>query len=340
MTVQPGSTGQIPQSDVVSPRDGRDACMVSVGRLLGGHSPRLKGEDLEHVHVLASSSTALPPIRVHRPSMRVIDGMHRLRAAQLLGRPEIEVEFFDGTEDQAFVLAVRANTAHGLPLSLADRHAATVRIIALDPRRSDRWIATITGLAAGTVSSIRRRTGDESGDGGARIGRDGRVRPLDSAHGRRLARDALAVHPEASLREIAKLVGVSPGTVRDVRKGMLSRDNPVQAGISGHGQKARLDAAGRADRAYGPGGTAPAQEKDRATLMRSLRKDPSLRFNDAGRKLLHWLDVRISGPAEMEGLMEGIPTHCKYTMAGLARRNGDEWLEMAARLEQHKDLML
>ena len=74
--------------------------------------------------------------------------------------------------------------------------------------------------------------------------------------------------------------------------------------------------------------------------MRSLRKDPSLRFNDAGRKLLHWLDVRISGPAEMEGLMEGIPTHCKYTMAGLARRNGDEWLEMAARLEQHKDLML
>ena len=47
MTVQPESTGQIPQSDVVSPRDGRDARMVSVGRLLGGHSPRLKGEDLD-----------------------------------------------------------------------------------------------------------------------------------------------------------------------------------------------------------------------------------------------------------------------------------------------------
>jgi DNA-binding CsgD family transcriptional regulator len=311
--------------------------VVSVGVLLGSHSPRLNGEDLQHVQLLASSGTELPPIVVHRPTMRVIDGMHRLRAAQLLGRTEIKAEFFDGTDDEAFILAVRANTAHGLPLSLADREAAAARLIGVDPRRSDRWIAAITGLAPGTVSSIRRRTGHESGNGGARIGRDGRVRPVDSAHGRRIAWDALAARPDASLREIARVARVSPSTVRDVRKRMLSGDGPVPAGRSGHDPKARPDAGDRPGRACGQGG--PAPEKDRAALLRSLRRDPSLRFSDAGRKLLHWLDSRIGRPAELEGLLDGVPAHCAYTMVSLARQNADEWLEIAARLEQRTDLI-
>jgi len=161
---------------------------VAVSSLLGGNSPRLNGEDKQHIKVLAETDQPLPPILVHRGTMRVIDGMHRLRAAQSLGWPEIEAVFCDGTEEEAFLLAVKANTEHGLPLTLADREAAAARIISSNPEHSDRWIAAITGLANGTVGAIRRRLGYGDDRVKARIGRDGRIRPVDSTDGRRLAR--------------------------------------------------------------------------------------------------------------------------------------------------------
>jgi hypothetical protein len=58
---------------------------------------------------------SLPPLLVDRRSMRVIDGMHRLMAALLKKRETIDVEFFDGSYADAFLLAVEANVAHGLP---------------------------------------------------------------------------------------------------------------------------------------------------------------------------------------------------------------------------------
>jgi hypothetical protein len=209
---------------------------IAINSLLGSHSPRLNGEDVQHVNVLASTGTSLPPIIVHRQTMRVIDGMHRLRAAQMLGQRDIAVEFFDGSEDEAFVRAVQANTAHGLPLSLADREAAATRILRLHPDRSDRWIAGITGLAAKTVCAIRRRMGMEYCNNTARVGQDGRVRPIDSAQGRRIARDMLTAHPEASLRQIARTAGISPGTVRDVRKRLQNGDDPIRQRTSDHGR--------------------------------------------------------------------------------------------------------
>ena len=45
--------------------------------------------DLCHVETLIASETELPPIIVHRLTMRVIDGMHRLLAVQRLGRRKI-----------------------------------------------------------------------------------------------------------------------------------------------------------------------------------------------------------------------------------------------------------
>ncbi len=133
--------------------------MVPVSALQDADSPRISGEDAEHVRRLAEVAQ-WPPITVHRPSMRVIDGMHRLNAARLRGQGEIEVRFFDGTAPEAFVLAVRLNTRHGLPLSLSDRKAAADRILASHPQWSDRLVASVTGLAAKTVAEIRRRAQD------------------------------------------------------------------------------------------------------------------------------------------------------------------------------------
>jgi hypothetical protein len=47
--------------------------------------------------------TKLPPILVHHAKMRVIDGMHRLRVAELKGRNQVAVEFYEGNEQEAFL---------------------------------------------------------------------------------------------------------------------------------------------------------------------------------------------------------------------------------------------
>jgi len=62
---------------------------VAVDLLVSSDSPRLVGESVDHIRMLAESGTDLPPILVHRPTMRVIDGMHRLRATTLRGEREL-----------------------------------------------------------------------------------------------------------------------------------------------------------------------------------------------------------------------------------------------------------
>jgi hypothetical protein len=302
---------------------------IRITMLLAADSPRLGGEDGEHVQVLAALDTPLPPILVHRRTLRVIDGMHRLRAASARGQDTIAVEFFDGTEEEAFVRSVEANIAHGLPLTLADREAAAARIIGAYPQRSNRWIASVTGLAAGTVAMIRRRTtGPHDHRGMMRIGRDGRIRPVSSAEGRRLARDMIKKRPEASLREIAKLAGISPGTVRDVRERLRRGDDPVPARESANGRP-------RAKRKRAA--ATPRATKDCATMLQDLRKDPSLRFTESGRALLRWLDAKVTGLHGLRDMVMHTPPHCRYFIAGLARRCAEEWLELAMQLEDQLD---
>lgn len=134
----------------------REHGMVRIDSLLSGDSPRLSGADEAHVNRLAEAGVQLPPIIVHRPTMRIIDGVHRVRAAMLNGKIEIEAEFFDGSEDEAFVKAVELNIAHGLPLTMTERKLAAARILANCPDLSDRTIARSCGLSDKTVAGIRR----------------------------------------------------------------------------------------------------------------------------------------------------------------------------------------
>jgi len=189
---------------------------VPISSLLPGDSPRLGGEMPEHVRRLVAARV-FPPILVHRSTMRVIDGMHRLRAAQLRGDQTISVRFFEGDEGAAFLLSIGANIRRGLPLSLADREAAARRILALYRQWSDRAVAAATGLSPTTVSTIRRRQFLQTEREGSRVGRDGRVRPVDGSAGRRRASAVISRKPDAPLRAIAKEAGVSMGTARDVR---------------------------------------------------------------------------------------------------------------------------
>jgi ParB-like chromosome segregation protein Spo0J len=304
---------------------------VPVNDLVLSNWLRVKGEDIKHVRVLAEVEDQLPPIVVHRATMQVIDGMHRVRAAMLSGAAYIEALLFDGAEDEAFVLAVRLNVAHGLPLSRADRVAAVVRIIYSNPQWSDRAIARAAGLSDKTVASIRRRASAEIPQLPQRVGRDGRVRPVSPAIGRRMASDLIAQNPDAPIREIATRAGISPGTARDVRERLRNGLDPVplrHRGTSGP-QPAipqPRDGDGRARERSLSARMVPV-------IMESLRNDPSLRYNETGRALLRLLALHAMSPADWEQLIGAVPLHRAQAVAQVARSVAEAWQEFAARLE-------
>lgn len=286
---------------------------VPIDSLLPSESPRLAGESAEHVQVLALSEAVLPPIVAHLPSRRVIDGMHRLRAARLRGQSEILVRFYDGDDEDAFIVAVETNIAHGLPLSQADRTAAAARIVHARPQWSDRRVASVTGLSATTVGAIRRRSAGGAGqaDVPARVGRDGRARPVDATAGRLLVSDLVKQRPAAPIREIAEAAGISPATALDVCRRLRNGEHPVPE------RQARAD----------PPGQEMSTSDWRGTLL-ELRKDPSLRFTDDGRALLRWLDAHTAGMDRWQEHMDGIPPHSLRVVARLAYQNSVVWQEV------------
>lgn len=319
--------------------------IVPIASLRTAGSPRLTGENSGHVRALAETEATLPPIVVHRATMRVVDGLHRLRAALLRGWTELPVRFFDGSEQDAFVLSVELNVKHGLPLSTADRAAAATRILEFHPHWSDRAVASAAGLSARTVCAIRQRMeGPEAASSGTRVGRDGRVRPLSTAAARRQASILLTERPEASLREVAATVGISPGTVRDVRNRLLRGEDPVPPSqreratprMNGResGRTAHQDRGRRAGSASGTRRTAQAASGDAGELLRVLSRDPSVRLTESGRHLLR-LFASHAVPAERrEQLAENVPAHCAALAAGLARSCAESWLDLARRLEE------
>jgi len=68
-------------------------------------------------------------------------------------------------------------------LSQADRRAAAERIIVSHPHMSDRAIGHAAGVVAKTVVAIRKRSTEDVPQSYARVGRDGRVRSLNSGEG-------------------------------------------------------------------------------------------------------------------------------------------------------------
>jgi hypothetical protein len=246
----------------------------------------------------------------------------------LKGQETIDVVFFDGRTADAFLRAVEANVTHGLPLSHPDRRAAAVRIIASHPHMSDRALAESVGLAAKTVAAIRRRSTDSLPQLNARVGRDGRTRPLSSIEGRLRAAEQMAKNPEASLREVAQNAGVSPATARDVRKRLERGEAPAPSRPSaarGYG-----NAAG-AGQAATPGvrSLVRVMQPTSATALEKLMRDPSLRDKERGRRLLGLLHNNAVGAQEWSGIVAAVPPHCAALVVQLARQHAQMWLKFA-----------
>jgi len=304
---------------------------IPIRMLQSADSPRLNGEDRDHIaRLMEIGPDSCPPILVHFDSLRVIDGMHRLRAATLLGQEEVEVEYFQGSDDEAFLLAVRENTLHGLPLTIADRRTAAARIMGTHPFLSDRAIARHAGLSHKTVAAIRSSECPGSGCS-ERVGVDGRARPVSSHDGRRRALELVTSRPQASLREIAAAAGISLGTAHDVRKRIERGADPVNVG-----PRPRSDRPGSA-----PGNAGKSPDRGRtawhvstADLVQSLARDPKLKYTDAGRSLLRWLSSHAVGMDDWRKLADAVPPHRALDLATMAQQCAETWREFGLELKR------
>ncbi|WP_329228552.1 hypothetical protein OHB07_11960 [Streptomyces sp. NBC_00111] len=348
--------------------------IVPAAQLMPSLAPRERREDPAHVRLLAETDGRSDPILVHRPTMRVIDGAHRLSAALMRGRTEVVVQFFDGSEAEAFVLSVQLNVRHGLPLTLDERKAAARRIVGSHPHWSDRVIAQRTGLSAKTVGKVRR-TGEAPGQG-VRVGGDGRARPISTIEGRRSAAALLAAHPEISLRELSRRAGLSVGTVRDVRERLSRGEDPIPERLRGDRRqpvvravppavtaapRGRVDAAvppAEADRPQAEGARpdagAPQVEADRpqaepvrpdariagfdpVTAVRKLARDPSLRATESGRWLLRMLLATEMAQPQWEEIAEAIPSHCVPLVRAVVLKRCEDWRNLAKMGQQESE---
>jgi hypothetical protein len=337
----PASVGPIDTQDAEPMRrelihlDELPIVTLSVNSLLLDMSPRQGGENDEHTRVLAESGERLPPIVVHGPSMRVIDGIHRVRAAIRRGEETISGKVYHGTDGDAFVLAVRMNIAHGLPLTRSDRTAAAVRIIQSHPQWSDRMIATAVGLSAGTVANARQRSSAQNVQSTTRLGKDGRVRPVNHAAGWAKVAALLADDPTSPNRAIAQQAGVSSSTVHHVRQRLRASQHPTP----GHYRVPQRPATPQQTDAYPSQAQATAHDRastsrvDIAAILADLKKDPSL-AGDTAQSVVRCLDrYRVEIPW-VNKIIERVPPHRVSSVAQLAREYARVWTHVAAQLEQ------
>ena len=85
------------------------------------------------------------------------DGFHRLMARLKLGKADIECRVFEGTQRDAVLVALKANSAHGLRRSNSDKIRA-VQVVLADQewsKKSTRWIAEICGVSRPFVEGVR-----------------------------------------------------------------------------------------------------------------------------------------------------------------------------------------
>ncbi|WP_242439019.1 ParB/RepB/Spo0J family partition protein [Streptomyces sp. CB00455] len=300
----------------------------------------------------------MPPILVHRPTMRIIDGSHRVAAAVLRGLDSVEVHYFDGPETDSFLRSVSANVAHGLPLSTPERKAAAERILSSHADMSDRAVATHTGLDAKTVAVIRRGSTEDVRRSNTRIGADGKAHPLDRTAERMRAAELMTNHPDLPLRAIVKETGLSLGTAHDVRQRLLRGEAPIPAprrgaGSGGTGKREpsapvrvhATDAPDRPDavhavavptRRAGPAPAGAGRTRTSLDMLRGLTSDPSLRHSESGRQFLRWLHTHFVLDDAWRQQVDSVPPHSTATVAELALQCSHAWRRFAEELASRR----
>lgn len=279
---------------------------LPVDKLRFGLSPRTGATDPQHVAALAEVLSDVPPILVQASTMRVIDGVHRVLAARSIGQTTIRAVLFEGGETAAHIEAVHRNVRHGKPLTLREREMAASKFLELVPEWSDRRIATVSGISPKTVARLRERASVDSAQLRARVGRDGRVRAVDSAEVRRRVIEALRDSPEASTRAIARRTRASQATVRDVRERLARGESGLLSVVQ--------------------------PKRKRKTPAGEPEADVEAR-NPAADEFAGWFAARDLEDTGWQPYVDAIPISRVYEVADECRRRSESWRAFATALE-------
>ena len=103
---------------------------------------------------------SFPPIVLARinGALYLVDGWHRLRAAQLNGATEISAEVTDMTEAKAQWTAAQANLTHGLPLKPREVHAVFRAYVKSKQHRIGRSYKSYRDIAADLANRVGHTT--------------------------------------------------------------------------------------------------------------------------------------------------------------------------------------
>lgn len=341
------STELVSDNDAYDPLDMIDRLPVVeivISSLECGLFRRGSGTDPAHVRLLADAAAAreLPPILVQEKNLRIVDGMHRLEAARMRGETIIRARLVSCSDEDAFILAVRSNTLHGLPLSRADRIFGAQQILAWHPEWSDRAVGVAAGLGTRAVAALRCRLDDGGQQSGKRIGRDGKRHPVAGIEGRKRAADYIASCPDASLREIAREADVSLGTARDVRARLQRGLEPVTAGQKASSAEPSMAAHSTADDQQPENGRHDvrriASRRDWAAISAKLMNDPSLKYSEGGRAFIRWMALYAAHANEWRRYIDAVPAHWMKDISLAADGVREEWAEFVDQLKRRQNL--
>jgi hypothetical protein len=225
---------------------------------------------------------------------------------------------------------VRRNVHHGLPLTLRERKWAAGRVLGVHPHWSDRRIAGICALSPKTVGRLRLVSGETSSeeipqlDTQMRMGRDNRLRPVNSVSVRERVAEAIRAQPDASLRSVAASVGVSPETVRSVRLSLTrptvvedtSSVDPVADDAVDEGVTDGIESEACSSSGFPGRGLAVVRDD---THMPAELVTWFNRTEVITDECLHWA--------------EAVPAVCIEAVSAEARRRADVWLDFARNLD-------
>ncbi len=155
----------------------------------------------------------------------VVDGWHRVKAALAAGEDQILVQTTKGTERDALRAALRANSAHGLRRSNADKRRAVRAALAdADIREmSHRQVADLCGVSHNFVATIAGAMSFDDSSPRKTAGADGADRPatMQAAETQRAdIRGELNADSSRSDREIAGQLSCDHKTVAKVRRAL------------------------------------------------------------------------------------------------------------------------
>lgn len=189
-----------------------------------GLQPRQEPLDPEWIaHLTLSDLDDWPPLDgVEREGRFVVlDGRHRLAAAQELELSEIACRYREVSDDEDLRgIAFTLNRQHGKPLTLKDRRAEAERKLKRDPRVSDREIGKHCGLDNKTVAAVRAKLEltEEIPQSATRIGQDGRTtKPAAAKSTSRKSHDprkSATPQPHQSQESLAALTAISTSMSR------------------------------------------------------------------------------------------------------------------------------